>query len=262
MQPRLQGTMMGASDPQRMRLASLVPRCAQETDRFFSQRQAGSGDGPREHDPRFCFEIFRRALSKRDPLAWEAICRQYRRLVGKWVVGHPEFARSGGDLEDQVSRTFERLWAAVPPSRFDRFPDLRSILAYLKMCAHSAVIEDARQAAAFSHMVALDALPEETGLAPAAAIDSPVDRVAFAHELRDKLWNAVNSRLNDRERLVVRCLYELDLRPKSICDRYPGAFRDVREVYTIRQVVLERLARDPTLKALAGVMLENETFAR
>jgi DNA-directed RNA polymerase specialized sigma24 family protein len=243
---------MAASELQEMGLPELVLCCAEETDRFFSQRQAGARDGPNEHDPRFCFEIFRRALGQGDQPAWEAIYQQYRHLVKSWIAVHSEFIRSGGDIDETVGRTFERLWAAVPPSRFDRFHDLRSILAYLKMCAHSAVIEDARKDAAFSRMVALDALPEEAFQAPDAATDSPVDRVAFAHDLREKLWNAVDARLDDRERLVVRCLYELDLRPKSIFERHPDAFRDVREIYTIRQVVLERLARDPNLRTLAG----------
>jgi DNA-directed RNA polymerase specialized sigma24 family protein len=235
-----------------MGLASLIRRCAEETEVFFSQRRTTPPDAPRAPDPRFCFEIFRRALAKGDQLAWEAIYRQYQPLVRKWIADHPEFPRSDGHIEEQVNRAFERLWVAVPPAKFPNFPDVRSILAYLKMCAHSAVIEDARKAAVFSRMVALDALPVETSPALASATDRSLDRIALAHELREKLWSAVNTRLNDRERLVVRCLFEFDLKPKAILARHPDEFRDIGEIYTIRQVVLDRLARDPNLKALAG----------
>jgi len=241
---RSRGAEMRAAEPQQMELDSLARFCAEETERFFRDR---------ESDPRFCFEIFRRALGKGDQRAWDAIYRQYWPLVAGWIAAHPEITRSGGEIQEYVNRTFERMWAAVPPSRFHNFRDLRSILAYLKMCAHSAVVEDARKAAAFNRMVALDALPEEADPAPASTADSPPDRVAFAHELREKLWGLVDARLqDDRERLVVRCLFELDLRPKTILTRYPGVFHDVREIYRIRQVVLERLARDPNLRALVG----------
>jgi DNA-directed RNA polymerase specialized sigma24 family protein len=232
---------MRAADPQRMDLDPLARCCAEETERFFRDRDS---------DPGFCFELFRRALAARDERAWDAIYRQYAPLAAAWAAGHPEIARGGGEIQEFVNRAFARMWAAIPPSKFGHFRDLRSVLAYLKMCVHSAIVEEARKTAALRRMVALDALPAETGPGPRPELDSPVDRMAFAEERRTAVRQAVTSRVqDDKERLVVYCLFELDLRPKAIFARYPHAFRDVREIYTIRQVVLERLARDPTLRA-------------
>jgi hypothetical protein len=233
---------MRAAQLQQMDLVPLARRCAEETDRFFRDRDS---------DPGFCFELFRRALEGRDEQAWEAIYRQYGPMAAGWARNHPELMRRGWEAQQFVNRAFERMLVAIQPQRFQRFHDLSCLLAYLKMCVHSAIVEEARKTAALSRMVALDALPAEITPARRPEFDSPVDRMAFAAELRDTVWRAVNSRLqDDRERLVVHCLFELDLRPKAIFDRYPHAFRNVREIYTIRQVVLERLARDPALRAL------------
>jgi DNA-directed RNA polymerase specialized sigma24 family protein len=238
---------MRAVEPREMKLDQLAERCEDETELFFHPNPQ------RTVDPRYCFEIFRRALEGRDQLAWEAIYRQYCPLVAGWVARHPELAQSNGEIQEFVNGTFQRMWAAIPPAKFGRFGTLSSILAYLKMCVHSAIVEEARKAGALRRAVALDALPPEVEPVRHEGIDSPVDRLAFAGELRETLWNVVNARLrDDKERLVVHCLFELDLRPKNIVDRYPEMFRDAREVYTIRQVVLERLARDPALQTLVG----------
>ncbi len=236
---------MRSAEPQRMELDPLARCCAQETEHFFRDLDS---------DTRFCFELFRRALEGRDDRAWEAVYRQYAPMAAGWAASHPEIVRGGGETQEFVNRAFERMWAAIPPPKFQRFRDLRAVLAYLKMCVHSAIVEEARKMSALSRVVALDALPEEVGTARHAEFDSPVDRMAFAREERETVWHTVDSRIqDDRERLVIHCLFELDLRPKAIFERYPHAFRDVRDIYTVRQVVLERLARDPALRALAHI---------
>jgi DNA-directed RNA polymerase specialized sigma24 family protein len=233
---------MRDADPQEMELDPLARCCEEETERFFRDH---------DYDPGYCFELFRRALEGRDERAWEEVYRQFSPLAAGWAADHPEIVRGGGGIQEFINRAFERMWAAIPPPKFQRFRELRSVLAYLKMCVHSAIVEEARKTAALRRMVDLDELPPEAGPTQRGEVDSPVDRMAFAAELRETVWHAVNSRLqDDRERLVVHCLFELDLRPKGIFDRYPHAFRDVREIYTVRQVVLERLARDPALRAL------------
>ena len=232
---------MCAAEPRRMALASLSECCAAETEHFFHDRAS---------DARYCFELFRRALAKGDQLAWEAVYRQYSSLVAGWIAGHPELYRAGGEIQDYVNSAFARMWAART-RKFRNFSDLRSVLAYLKMCANSAVIEDARKAGAISRIVALEDWPAEAFPTDDDGVDSPLDRALFTRDFRERLWNTVNARLqNNKERLVVHCLFELNLKPRAIYDGHSRVFRDVREVYLIRQVVLERLSRDPNLRAL------------
>jgi DNA-directed RNA polymerase specialized sigma24 family protein len=225
-------------------LPRVAERCAEETGHYFSAQTSDTSP---------CFELFRRALAEGNQLAWEAVFRQYHRLVAAWVGRHPERLRGRGEIDDYVNNAFERMWSALSPAKFARFGSLGAVLAYLKMCAHSAVMEDARRASLLGGALALDDTPsglESTLPAPAAAAP---ERVALALEVRHAVREAVNARLLDeKERLVVHCLFELDLKPKAICARHPDVFDGVREVYLIRQVVLERLSRDSALKRLAA----------
>jgi DNA-directed RNA polymerase specialized sigma24 family protein len=228
--------------PQRMTVDGLALQCAQETERFF---------GGQDHDTSYCFELFRRALGENDQQAWEMVYAQYRPLVAGWVARHPDLAHVGGEIEEFANRAFERMWAAWTPDKFARFSDLKALLAYLKMCAHSVVVEDVRRAGPDARAVSFSDLPEEL-------VDAQPDKVSTEGEVlrgerSRELWSLVSARLrDDRERTVVHCLFVLDLKPATIRAQHPDMFRDTREVYLIRQVVLERLSRDAQMKKFFG----------
>ncbi len=226
-------------------LDELTRDCADETALFFRGHN---------HDSPDCFELFRRALELNSQRAWESICAQYLPLVRSWVAQHPELAHSGGDIHDLANRAFERMWAAWTPDKFRRFRDLRALLAYLKMCAHSAVIEELRRAGPSPRPVVLSDLPEDAldvlPRNPGPSVESEV----LHRERREELWQMVRARLrDDRERLVLHDLFLLDLKPAALLARHREVFRDIREVYLIRQVVLERLGRDAQLRKFFGL---------
>ena len=228
--------------PQRMTVDGLALHCAQETERFF---------GGQDHDTSYCFELFRRALGENDQQAWEIVYTQYRPLVAGWVASHPDLPTVGGEIEEFANRAFERMWAAWTPDKFARFSDLRSLLAYLKMCVHSAVVEEVRRAGPGARAVVLSDLPEEV-------LDAQPGKVSTEGEVLQgersrELWSLVSARLrDDRERVVVHGLFVLDLKPAAIRSQHPDMFRDTREVYLIRQVVLERLSRDAQIRKFLG----------
>ena len=84
----------------------------------------------------------------------------YGGLVGSWVGRHPETLRSHNEIQDYVNLAFARFWDAVRKAKFERFRDLRALLAYLKMCVHSAIVEDVRRANLLDRAVALDDLAD------------------------------------------------------------------------------------------------------
>jgi DNA-directed RNA polymerase specialized sigma24 family protein len=221
------------TDLGRLDLAEVARRCAQETARFF-QRQ--------NHDPRFCYELFRRAILDRDDCAWELLYAQYRPLVAGWVMRHPAFASSGEDSEYFVNRALEKLWVALPPERFSQFPDLPALLRYLQMCVHSAVLDHVRSAEHAAVCVADD-----------AAADVALEDEALAHAHRDEFWREIDGRLRDeKERCVVYGSFVLALKPRELYTRFPGTFRGIQEVYGIKENVLARLGRDEELRKLHG----------
>lgn len=216
-------------------LSRLASRCAQETERFFRRE---------DHDPEPCYELFRRALQARDDAAYAALYHQYQPMVRRWVQQHPAF--SGDEEADLfVNSAFEKLWQAVTPEKFHRFPNLKSLLAYLKLCVHSVLIDHVRS----RQLAIADQEPQHVLLSDLRPEADPL-RMAIAQVERGDLWRLIRSKLQDeRERTVIYGCFVLSLKPRELYAQRPDLFGDVQEVYRTKQNVLERLRRDKDLRA-------------
>ncbi len=218
-------------------VTGLTHRCAQETESFFQRKP---------HDPAPCYELFRRALLERDQRAYECLYTQYQPLVAGWVERHPGFPAAGEEAQYFVNRAFEKLWHALTPEKFHRFPDLKSVLSYLKLCTHSVVIDHAR---ARQHAL-LDEESSDATLATQAA-GGDVEDDAIERSQQQEFWRQINLRLADeKEQAVVFGSFVLAMKPAELQVRYAHLFGDVREVYRTKQNVLDRLRRDPELQIL------------
>jgi hypothetical protein len=215
-------------------LATVARQCAVENERY--QRGEPS-------DASYAYELFRRALSERDEHAWDYLFRQYRGLVERWVRNNAAFDPNGESSEDLVVEAFARFWHAVSSARFERFLTAAALLHYLQMCAGSVVIDIARARTAarlaseqLSHGDGLHAAPDEEVL-------GQIDRVQF--------WRYVARQLNsDAERVVVRCSFVEDLKPRQIYVAHRDLFASVKDVYLTKRNVLDRLRRDSDLRLL------------
>ena len=226
--------LLTAEEPglQQLTVASLAQRCAQETERFFKRQS---------YDPRFGYELFRRALVDRNEQAWECIYTQYGPLVTGWVHQHSMFAATGEEPAYFANRAFEKLWTSLPAERFGRFPDLQSILRYLQMCVHSVIVDYVRTVEWAEPEEAADS---QTAIGPEVQ-DQALERVQ-----RAELWRWLNAHLRDeRERTVVYGSFVLDLKPRELYRQYPQLFSGVAEVYWVKQNVLARLRRDPEFES-------------
>ena len=217
-----------------MDLLEVARRCSDETERYFAQRN---------HDPRFCFELFRRAIRERVERAWDLIYLQYRPLVLGWVRRHPAFAASGEDSGYFANCAFERMWTAIPPERFERFPNLKSLLRYLQMCVSSVIIDHAR--ASRLETLELEAQRLEADAARSAAW---AQTEALARIEREELWSQIGRRLlSNKEHIVVQDSFVLGFKPRQVFSRHRDIFADVTEIYRIKENVLARLRRDREL---------------
>jgi len=220
--------------PKTLPLADLARRCREETLRFLRAE-------PR--DDQFCFELFERAIARREHQAWEAIMGQYRGIVLAYVGQHSAAAMVRESDDYWVNRAFQRFWMAVTPDRFGRFPDLAALLKYLKMCVHSVLLDEvrARRAASIS---SLEDVPE-TIPEPRDAEGAIVGKLAG-----QELWKAVNRELQDEpERVVAYLSFARDLRPSDIFERHPTLYAGVADVYRVKRNVIERLRRSPEIRA-------------
>ena len=231
--------MSPETNPKKLSLTDLASFCAQETEYFFQRK---------DHDTRYCFELFRRAVCENNQSAWEMIFKQYESLVTGWVMQHKGFQASGEEAQYFATGAFGKISGILTPEKFERFSDLQSLLSYLKMCVHSVITDYNRVTERTSQHVSI----EELQVAIKANLPAPEDEVV------DKLdsqwfWSWIHEKLNDqKERLVMQGIFVLALKPRELCDYYEKIFTDVEEVYRIKQNVLARLRRDEEFRKFLG----------
>jgi RNA polymerase sigma factor (sigma-70 family) len=217
-------------------LSSLCYRCARESDNFFNRKK---------HDPRFCYHLFRRAVLQQDQRAWDCLYRQYNPLVASWVERHSLFKSCHEERQYFVNRAFEKMWAVFNPQKLERFSDLKSILRYLQMCVHSAIVDYLRSQEQAELMADNPTLERQTfdgeALVP--------EKEAIRRTQSDTLWKMIASRLKDeKERKVVYGSFVLALKPSDLADHYADTFENVSEIYRVKENVLARFRRDEELK--------------
>lgn len=230
---------MTTTNLQSLTLAGVRHRCAQETDRFFSRQ---------EHDPRFCFELFRRAILQRDDLAWEFVYAQYRPLAARWIERHPALFLTGEEAQFFLNRAFEKMWRGLTPEKFATFDDLKSILRYLQMCAHSVVIDFLRR----KEQKALQDSVDEADQVLESGETAVEDQLTIEME-KQNLWDWLEAQFNDeKERLAIYGIFVLGLKPSEVVGEYGRVFQDVKEVYRAKENVIARLRRSAEFKEMWG----------
>jgi hypothetical protein len=226
--------MMAGKNPESWNLFDLRQRCAEESQLFYQGK---------DHDPRFCFELFRRAIRDQDQQAWEYVYQQYRPLVAGWVEKHTLFSKLSEEKEYFVNRTYEKMWKSLTPDKFLRFSALKALLHYLKMCVASVMIDHARGQE--WHAIAE---PVETGVNEAfsegfegnSLEDMTIQRIQ-ANELWEKIKELTTNR---REYCVMAGSFILGLKPREVYETYGGEFKDIQDVYRVKENVIERLRRN------------------
>lgn len=211
-----------------LNVSHLAERCRQEAERSRQNLP---------HDPRYCFELFRRAIAGGSQAAWEAIYAQYQDLIRHWV-GNPH------DAEDLIQETLTRFSTAITPDQLADFPSLGALLQFLKVTAKNLVID--RQRRAERERRGLDAWLAELEHRVLPDQNAQLEYEALMAEIR--------SRLQDPdEELVFTLTFEFDLSPQEIAARQPERFPTAEDVYRIKERFLRRLRRDPRLRRLAGM---------
>jgi hypothetical protein len=215
-------------------VAELARRCREETMRFLRGE-------PR--DDAFCFELFERAVTRREHDAWEAIMAQYRGIVLAYVGQHSAAALVREPDDFWVNRAFQRFWMAVGPDRFGQFTDLAALLKYLKLCVHSVLLDEVRSRRV-SMTGSLGEVPE-TAPAPRDESDAVLGELSG-----QQLWRVIDNELQDEpERVVALLSFARDLKPAEIFSRHPALYDSVADVYRVKRNVIDRLRRSPEVRA-------------
>ncbi len=196
------------------------------------------------------YELFRRAIVESEEHAWVLIYQHYLPLVCKWVQRTAGFAASGEEADYFANRALQKFWTALSPDKFPdkftAFPDLAAILQYLKLCAHSVVIDAARR----PKTVRLETLELDT-----LRLDLfGLTKLGFEEEWllvdeQQQFWQTILCIVQDkRERLLLYHRYVLGQRPQQIVVELPTHFANVDEIYRLLQNILARLRRDRCIR--------------
>ena len=222
---------------ERLSINDLARNCAEETNKFL--RQSTSND-------RYCLELFRRAIVRRNDDAWASIYQQYAPLVLTWVNQHQSAAamlgQDGG--APLVNAVFAKFAQALTPAKMGNFDSLAAVLKYLKMCVHSVIADEVRARQARQYEETLEAIEQEP------ASDDPAEDVVASISIQG-LWQVIQEELNgEDERLLIYLAYVQGMKPAEICSHHRQYFPAVEDVYRIKRNVLERLRRNRRLQLI------------
>lgn len=206
-----------------MSLIELHNRCRWEMEKF-SRREPSAEE--------YCLEIFRRALTLRDELAWEMLVQRFSPTIVAWLRRHPyreEAARSHIQEKDYADLTIARLWVAARNQPLE-FHSLAGALRFLHKTLNAAVIDTIRE-------IKSKELPiQETAFVEPAAPEEGEDI---------ERWEAIKSMLPDeREKRLAQLLFYCNLTPREVVHYCPQEFSDIREVYKLKRSILDRLRRN------------------
>jgi len=223
--------------PEQLTITELARCCSEETTKFLKQNISND---------RYCLELFRRAITKRDDDAWICIYQQYSPLVLTWVNQHqsatPLLGQDGS--APLVNAAFAKFSQALTPAKMDNFDSLAAVLKYLKMCVHSVVADEVRARQARQFEEALELMEHEP------ATDDPADSV-ISNLSAQGLWQVIQEELNgEDERVLIYLAYIHGMKPSEISSQNRRLFPTVDDVYRIKRNVLERLRRNRRLQTM------------
>jgi RNA polymerase sigma factor (sigma-70 family) len=176
-------------------LPAVIAGCQQQTECF---RRSGVSD------PRFCRELWRRAIDLQEPDAWQALVEQYSALV------RDRLQQAGLDdetVEEALQQTFVNLWLKSREGVFStEGRTLAEVLQYLLNSMRYSVIAVRRQqrdlslqASAGTDALAEDHTPE---------VDARLDA--------QKLLTHIRAELKVHEWCVLQLRYREEMPPREI----------------------------------------------
>lgn len=221
-------------------LIGLIERCQQETEKYLRHET---------YDPRFGFEIWRRAIVERDEAAWENLITLYGSFVRRWLSQRlAHFPALRYEEDALVNGVFINFYRFVGPEKFANFHNLSAILQYLKLCCGTIVADAQRDFQARNLDISLDR--DSRG-------DSPVleEKIGDAFDMEETMlhsadratfWRNVWQKLPDPpDRLLVYLRYIQGMPPREIVQLYPQHFGDITTVYRRNKNLLWRLRNNP-----------------
>jgi DNA-directed RNA polymerase specialized sigma24 family protein len=185
------------------------------------------------------YELFRRAIVERDEQSWIESAARYRPLLAAWASRCSASAALTESYDDLADQAFARAWSALSPERFASFPTLAALLAYMRACVTTTVIDHARSELSRERI--------EQSI-QAEEVTTP-EQLIMDQFQRQEVWRLAETAVSsEQERVVLRETFVYDLPPRAILRRHPDLFADAHVIYTTKRNLFDRLQRCPELR--------------
>lgn len=218
-------SLISASPLHVMKLSSLAEHCIEEMNKY------RRGEIP---DNTYGLELFRRAMIEHDSDAWTCVQKCFSDIVLSWLRRHPrrEEAYRLDSEDNYIAQAFERFWQATTCNQKLAFTSIAAALQYLHASLNGAILDTLRGYARQKETP----LPEP-GFTGEPFMEEPEDA--------NELWEIIQGLLpHAREKRLGYLLFYCGLKPRDIIRYCPQEFSDVREIYTVRRNIMERLLRN------------------
>lgn len=211
--------------PCAMSVSALADRCMSEIDNY--RRGEPFND-------QYGVELFRRALTQRDSLAWEIMQQRFTEMMLNWMRNHPmrKAACRIDSEENYVAQGFTRFWKATVGNQEIEFRTLGAVLRYLRASLHGAILDTLRT---YSRS-------QETQLPESG---EPGEPLAEDQDDNRELWEVIQGLIpNEREQRVAYLIFHCGLKPREIVHFCPEEFSEAQEIYRLRRNIVDRLLRN------------------
>ncbi len=158
-----------------------------------------------------------------------------------WVHNHSRFAQAYESADFFAHAALSAFYFALRGPKFGQFSTLPQVLSYLKLCVHTAISQHLRD-----HVYAAT-IPLQT-----ASDVGDLPHLEAGVEAAE-LWTHICRLLPDeRDRILARCAFVQDLKPRQIVQAYPSYWTHEREVSVALYRIRRLLRNDPELQRLSG----------
>ncbi|MCI0712053.1 MAG: hypothetical protein L0154_18000 [Chloroflexi bacterium] len=210
---------------QSLPLQDVADKCYENTKSYYEKKIS---------DPKWCFELFRRALRLGEQDAFTHTYSIFKPQVERWARTYANYKTINPETEDFAHDALIKFWLNLKGEKFDKFPRLNALLAYLKACVFTVVRDHDDE----PDLIIIDDLERIIGINP--SLDKNINT--------DDLLDFVEKALNDGDLMTQFELWIIyDMKPSAIIDEVDGG-DDAQEISRMRQKIKRHLQKDKNLR--------------
>jgi hypothetical protein len=190
-------------------------------------------DACNEYHGQYWLEMFRSALKENDQRSQRWLQQKFSVTILNWVHHHPKsgIACQLHSEEYYINETFRGFWQTLLKQQKFDLSCMADVLSYLHVFMNGVILDTLRY----------NSSPQ---IEPIANTGMAEEVSSYENDSTHDIWELIERRFsNAHERRMVYLLFQCDLKPGEIVDRFPNEFSDVNEISHIRRNIMEILTR-------------------